>query len=98
MTSNVLLTTDGRSSADVERSLRRYLPGLDTRLWPVGATQAVLRAPHFVIPLFLLLIWRQQAPADTGNSPATAVAADASAATPPSGAPHVLPDKPAFNR
>ena len=45
MTSNVLLTTDGRSSADVERSLRRYLPGLDTRLWPVGATQAVLRAP-----------------------------------------------------
>ncbi len=45
MTSNVLLTTDGRSPADVERSLRRYLPGLDTRLWPVGATQAVLRAP-----------------------------------------------------
>ena len=45
MTSNVLLTTDGRSSADVERSLRRYLPGLDTRLWPVSATQAVLRAP-----------------------------------------------------
>lgn len=45
MTSNVLLTTDGRSPAEVERSLRRYLPGLDTRLWPVGVTQAVLRAP-----------------------------------------------------
>jgi hypothetical protein len=45
MTSNALLTTDGRSPAEVERQLRRYLPGLDTRLWPVGATQAVLRAP-----------------------------------------------------
>jgi hypothetical protein len=45
MTSNVLLTTDGRSPAEVERRLRRYLPGLDTRLWPVGPTQAVLRAP-----------------------------------------------------
>lgn len=42
---NLLLTTDGRSPADVERRLRKYLPGLDTRLWPVGPTQAVLRAP-----------------------------------------------------
>lgn len=42
---NVLLTTDGRSPAAVETRLRKYLPGLDTRLWPVTATQAVLRAP-----------------------------------------------------
>jgi hypothetical protein len=42
---NVLLTTDGRPVEDVERRLRRYLPGLDTRLWPTGPTQAVLRAP-----------------------------------------------------
>ena len=45
MNNNVLLTTDGRSPAAVEKQLRRYLPGLDTRLWPVGPTQAVLRAP-----------------------------------------------------
>ena len=42
---NALLTTDGRSPAAVEKQLRKYLPGLDTRLWPVGPTQAVLRAP-----------------------------------------------------
>ena len=42
---NVLLTTDGRSLAAVEKKLRKYLPGLDVRLWPVGPTQAVLRAP-----------------------------------------------------
>ena len=42
---NVLLTTDGRSPAAVEKQLRKYLPGLDVRLWPVGPTQAVLRAP-----------------------------------------------------
>jgi hypothetical protein len=42
---NLLLTTDGRSTTEVERKLRKYLPGLDTRLWPIGPTQAVLRAP-----------------------------------------------------
>ena len=42
---NLLLTTDGRSVADVEARLARYLPGLDTRLWPTGPTQAVMRAP-----------------------------------------------------
>ncbi|MDO9285555.1 MAG: S8/S53 family peptidase [Aquabacterium sp.] len=42
---NLLLTTDGRSITEVERKLRKYLPGLDTRLWPTGPTQAVLRAP-----------------------------------------------------
>jgi hypothetical protein len=42
---NYLLTTDGRSVAEVQRRLRKYLPGLDTRLWPTGRTQAVLRAP-----------------------------------------------------
>lgn len=42
---NYLLTTDGRSVADVQRRLRKYLPCLDTRLWPTGRTQAVLRAP-----------------------------------------------------
>lgn len=42
---NVLLTTDGRPIKDVEPRLRRYLPGLDTRLWLTGPTQAVLRAP-----------------------------------------------------
>lgn len=42
---NYLLTTDGRPVADVERQLRKYLPGLDAGLWPTGRTQAVLRAP-----------------------------------------------------
>jgi hypothetical protein len=42
---NVLITTDGRPLEDVERHLRKYLPGLDVRLFPTGPTQAVLRAP-----------------------------------------------------
>jgi hypothetical protein len=42
---HLLLTTDGRSVVELEAGLRTYLPGLDTRLWPVGPTQAVLRAP-----------------------------------------------------
>ena len=42
---NALLTTDGRPLADVERKIRKYLPGLDVHLWPVGSAQAVLRAP-----------------------------------------------------
>lgn len=42
---NLLITTDGRAVADVEKRLRHYLPGLDARLWPTSATQAVLRAP-----------------------------------------------------
>jgi Subtilase family len=42
---NLLLTTDGRSPVAVEAQLRTYLPGLDTRLFNVGPTQAVLRAP-----------------------------------------------------
>jgi hypothetical protein len=42
---NYALTTDGRSTADVEKQLRKYLPGLDVRLWPYSATQAVIRQP-----------------------------------------------------
>jgi hypothetical protein len=45
MTSNILLTTDGRPVAEVEKRLGKYLPGLDAKLWLVGPTQALLRAP-----------------------------------------------------
>ena len=45
--SNFVLTTDGRSPAKVEAQLRKYLPGLDVRLWPCGPRQAILRA-HIV--------------------------------------------------
>ncbi len=38
---NVLITTDGRPTADVERQLRRYLPGLDTEAVSRGPTRAV---------------------------------------------------------
>lgn len=41
--SNFALTTDGRSTRDVEIGLQRYLPGLDVRLTPYSATQAILR-------------------------------------------------------
>lgn len=43
--SNFALTTDGRSTGEVERRLRRYLPGLDVRLTPFGARQALIRGP-----------------------------------------------------
>ncbi len=43
--SNFALTTDGRSPGDVEKRLRRYLPGLDVRLTPFGARQALIRGP-----------------------------------------------------
>jgi hypothetical protein len=38
-----LIQTDGRSLADVQRQLRKYLPGLDVRLFPVGPDRALLR-------------------------------------------------------
>lgn len=43
--SNFALTTDGRSIGEVEQRLRRYLPGLDVRLTPFGARQALIRGP-----------------------------------------------------
>ena len=42
---NYALKTDGRALAAVEEQLRKYLPGLDVHLWPLSATQAVIRAP-----------------------------------------------------
>ncbi len=42
---NHALKTDGRSPQDVENKLRKYLPGLDVRLWPYSPTQAIIRAP-----------------------------------------------------
>lgn len=42
---NFTLKTDGRSLQEVERGLRKYLPGLDVRLWPHSPTQAIIRAP-----------------------------------------------------
>ncbi len=42
---NHALKTDGRSPRDVETKLKKYLPGLDVRLWPYSATQAIIRAP-----------------------------------------------------
>ncbi len=45
MSPHLLLTTDGRSTAEVQARLAHYLPGLDCQLWPTGPTQAVLRAP-----------------------------------------------------
>lgn len=38
-----LIQTDGRSLAEVQRRLRKFLPGLDVRLFPVGADRALLR-------------------------------------------------------
>lgn len=38
-----LIQTDGRPLADVQRRLRKYLPGLDVRLFPVGPDRALLR-------------------------------------------------------
>jgi hypothetical protein len=38
-----LIQTDGRPLADVQRQLRKYLPGLDVRLFPVGPDRALLR-------------------------------------------------------
>ncbi|MDR7332044.1 S8 family serine peptidase [Roseateles asaccharophilus] len=38
-----LIQTDGRPLADVQRQLRKYLPGLDCRLFPVGPDRALLR-------------------------------------------------------
>ena len=45
MSPHLLLTTDGRPTAEVQARLAHYLPGLDCQLWPTGPTQAVLRAP-----------------------------------------------------
>lgn len=42
---NFALTTDGRSLKAVETQLRKYLPGLDVRLWAYNERQAVIRAP-----------------------------------------------------
>jgi len=42
---NFALKTDGSSARDVEKKLRKYLPGLDVRLWPFSPTQAIIRAP-----------------------------------------------------
>lgn len=43
--SNFALKTDGRPLADVQRELSKHLPGLDARLWPYSANQAVIGAP-----------------------------------------------------
>lgn len=43
--SNFLLKTDGRTPQEVEKRLRKYLPGLDVRLWASSFTQAIIRAP-----------------------------------------------------
>jgi hypothetical protein len=40
--SNFALTTDGRSIAEVEEKLAKYLPGIDARLWPYSASQAII--------------------------------------------------------
>lgn len=40
--SNYALTTDGRSPSQVEKQLRKYLPGIDVRLWPYSETQAII--------------------------------------------------------
>lgn len=42
---NYALKSDGRSFQEIERRLRRYLPGLDVRLWPYAPMQAMIRAP-----------------------------------------------------
>lgn len=42
--SSALLTTDGRALAGVEAEMRRYLPGLDVRLWPIGRDRAIVRS------------------------------------------------------
>lgn len=41
--SGYLIQTDGRPLAEVQRQLRKYLPGLDVRLFPVGPDRALLR-------------------------------------------------------
>lgn len=40
---NFILVTDGRPLAEVEKKLAKYLPGLDVRLFPFSAHQAILR-------------------------------------------------------
>lgn len=42
---NYILVSDGRSFADIETRLRKYLPGLDVRLWQYSPRQAIIRAP-----------------------------------------------------
>ena len=42
---NFALKFDGRPLADVQRELTKRLPGLDARLWPYSANQAVIGAP-----------------------------------------------------
>ncbi len=42
--SNYALTTDGRSTDQVEKQVRKYLPGLDVHLWPYSPTQAIIPA------------------------------------------------------
>lgn len=41
---NFALKTDGRSFKEIEAKLKKYLPGLDVRLWPYSPTQAMIRA------------------------------------------------------
>ncbi|HSW03333.1 S8 family peptidase [Aquabacterium sp.] len=42
---NYALKTDGRPLNELEKKLRKYLPGLDVRLWAYSPLQAVIRAP-----------------------------------------------------
>lgn len=42
---NYVLVTDGTSPFEVEKKLRKFLPGLDVRLTAFGARQAILREP-----------------------------------------------------
>lgn len=42
---NHVLVSDGTSFADIEALLRKYLPGLDVRLWQYSPRQAIIRAP-----------------------------------------------------
>ena len=42
---NYVLVSDGTSFADIEKQLRKYLPGLDVRLFQYSPRQAIIRAP-----------------------------------------------------
>lgn len=42
---NYVLVSDGSTFADIETRLRKYLPGLDVRLWQYSRRQAIIRAP-----------------------------------------------------
>lgn len=99
---NVLLTTDGRPTAEVERQLRRYLPGLDTRLWPTSPTQAVLRAPLLRAleidypaigagPLLVVLGVSRIDPIDDETSAAMVALRDRDRIPPPAAAPRAAP-------